>query len=105
LISCVQPFGQWMRARHGAREYRGIRTPRHTYVRDLNGPWLLFDNGQDPYQQHNLAGRPEAAETQRALEAILARKLRQAGDDFLPGPEYLKRWGYAVDATGTVPYK
>jgi hypothetical protein len=56
LVSCPVPFGQWIR-RKGGREYRGVRTPRSTYVRDLHGPWLLFDNQADPYQLHNLVGR------------------------------------------------
>ena len=47
LISCVAPFGQWT-SKLGGREYRGIRTLRYTYVRDQNGPWLLFDNQVDP---------------------------------------------------------
>lgn len=104
LLSCVAPFGQWPR-RSGGREYRGLRTPRYTYVRDLRGPWLLFDNETDPYQLTNLAGRPEHARLQARLEAALRRKLRQTHDQFLPGDAYLKKWGYQVDATGTVPYK
>jgi len=47
LISCVTPFGEWIR-RKGGREYRGIRTARYTYVRSLQGPWLLYDNQEDP---------------------------------------------------------
>ena len=27
------------------------------------------------------------------------------GDQFLPGSAYLKKWGYEVDETGTVPYQ
>ncbi len=49
LISCVQPFGQWPRDK-GGKEYRGIVTPRYTYTRDLNGPWQLFDNREDPFK-------------------------------------------------------
>ena len=104
LITCVQPFGQWNRVQHQGREYRGVVTTRHTYTRDLNGPWLLFDNEKDPYQQNNLIGMPEAASIQRELDALLWRKLRASGDEFLPGPVYLKKWGYPVNATGTVPY-
>jgi arylsulfatase A-like enzyme len=37
LLMCVVPFGQWTRSR-GGKEYRGVRTARYTYVRDLNGP-------------------------------------------------------------------
>lgn len=103
LISCVGPFGQWTR-KNGGREYRGIRTKRYTYVRDLSGPWLLFDNQADPYQTENLAGRPENAKLQADLEAVLRRKLQEASDEFLPADAYIKKWGYRVDANGTVPY-
>jgi len=104
LITCPHPFGQWSRKR-GGREYRGIRTGRYTYVRDLEGPWILFDNRKDPYQFENLINRPDQAKLQAELDAILNRKLREAGDEFLPGSEYIKKWGYKVNASGTVPYK
>ena len=104
VITCVQPFGQWNRVRHRGREYRGVVTTRYTYTRDLGGPWLLFDNEKDPYQQDNLIGKPAAAGIQRNLDGILWRKLEENGDEFLPGPFYLKKWSYPVNATGTVPY-
>jgi arylsulfatase A-like enzyme len=104
LLSCAAPFGQWSRLA-GGREYRGIRTRRYTYVRDLKGPWLLFDDETDPYQQTNLAGRPECTRLQAELEATLERKLAEAHDEFLPAQAYIRRWGYTVDANGTVPYR
>ena len=88
----------------GGREYRAVRTERYTYARDLNGPWLLFDNQHDPYQQENLIGRPGHAALQREMEGRLQAKLKQAHDEFLPAGEYIRRWGYTVDKTGTVPY-
>ena len=103
LLACVTPFGEWTRAR-GGKEYRGIRTARHTYVRDLNGPWLLYDNGRDPYQTTNLADAPECAELRGKLDARLTELLRARKDEFLPGDEYVRRFGYPVDKTGTVPY-
>jgi arylsulfatase A-like enzyme len=104
LIECPAPFGEWTRAR-GGREYRGVRTRRHTYVRDLNGPWLLFDNEADPYQLDNLVGKPEQAPLQARLEGELQKLLKKTGDDFQPGPAYIAKWGYAVDASGTVPIR
>ncbi|MBN1123578.1 MAG: sulfatase [Sedimentisphaerales bacterium] len=103
LLSCPSPFGQWER-RFGGREYRGIRTRRYTYTRDLNGPWLLYDNQNDPYQQNNLINKPEYADLQKNLDSILHRKLQETNDDFLPGSEYIKKWGWTVDENGTVPY-
>ncbi len=104
LISCVAPFGEWER-RNGGKEYRGIRTDRYTYVRDLNGPWLLFDNQIDPLQQTNLVNEGRSAKLQRKLDGVLQRKLRETRDEFLPGEVYLKKWGYRTDANGTVPYR
>jgi arylsulfatase A-like enzyme len=103
LLTCPWPFGEWQRD-HGGREYRGIRTRRYTYVRSLDGPWLLLDNQTDPYQLENLVDRPQYAELQAELDAILQQKLRQSGDEFLPGRVYIEKWGYRVDKKGTVPY-
>ncbi|MDF9799487.1 arylsulfatase A-like enzyme [Catalinimonas alkaloidigena] len=104
VLSCVQPFGQWNRFDHGGREYRGLRTLRYTYTRDLNGPWQLFDNEQDPYQMNNLIDEPAYDTLQAALDALLMQKLRAQGDEFRPGMEYIAEWGYEVDERQTVPY-
>jgi arylsulfatase A-like enzyme len=104
LIANVSPFGEWTR-REGGREFRGIRTPRYTYVRDHTGPWLLFDNQSDPLQMTNLVNEAVHAKLQADLDKKLQRKLKASDDDFLPGEAYLKKWGYQTDANGTVPYK
>ena len=104
LLACFHPFGEWHRG-VGGREYRGIRTARHTYCRTLDGPWLLYDNEADPYQLENLVDRPEVAARQRDLDALLHRELDAIGDDFLPGMSYLNRWGYPLDDSGTVPFR
>ena len=104
LIACATPFGEWTRDK-GGREYRGVRTARHTYVRDLSGPWLLYDNQADPYQLANLVNAPEHAALQARLEAELQRLLARTGDDFQPGPAYIANWGYTVDKSGTVPIR
>lgn len=103
LITCPSPFGEWDRSR-GGREYRGLRTSRYTYVRDLGGPWLMYDNQVDPYQLENLVGKAEFADLQAELDQRLQHKLDATGDEFLPGSAYITRWGYTVDRTGTVPY-
>ncbi|HOC57386.1 MAG TPA: sulfatase [Verrucomicrobiota bacterium] len=104
VILCASPFGEWVR-RIGGREYRGVRTARYTYVRDLKGPWLLYDNQTDPCQTNNLVNLPKYAKRQAKLEATLARKLKERHDEFLPGEAYIQQWGYKVDANGTVPYE
>jgi arylsulfatase A-like enzyme len=103
LISCPSPFGQWSR-KVGGREYRGVRTERYTYARDLDGPWLLYDNIADPYQLTNLVNRPEHARLQEQLEGLLRAKLTQTHDDFRSGWDYIRQWGYEVDDSGTVVY-
>ncbi len=103
LIACPAPFGQWTRAK-GGREYRGVRTCQYTYVRDLKGPWLLFDNQQDPYQLNNLCNQSEHVALQADLETLLSQKLRDTKDDFLPGWDYIRKWDYQVDESGTVRY-
>jgi arylsulfatase A-like enzyme len=77
--------------RHGIAEYRGLRTPRHTYVRSIHGPWLLYDNQADPYQKQNLVGKGRYRDLQARLERMLDKKLKAAGDDFLPGARYVER--------------
>ena len=88
----------------GGRPYRGIRTPRYTYVRDLNGPWLLYDNREDPYQLRNLVEEGGFRELMERLGEILCHVMREAGDELLPADVYLKKWGYQVDFLGTNLY-
>ena len=104
LISCAAPFGTWDR-RLGGREFRALRTERYTYVRGLDGPWMLFDDQADPYQTNNLVNQPDQAKLQEDLDARLQRKLQQHGDQFLPAADYIKKWGYKVNQNGTIPYK
>lgn len=107
LIACIVPFHQWNYAR-GGREFRGVRTARYTYVRDLKGPWLLYDNTKDPYQLVNVANQPDMAQTQQQLEGILTQKLREANDSFSAGNVYMDKWQYpwaSIDSVGNPYYK
>ena len=104
LLACFHPFGEWSRA-VGGREYRGIRTARYTYCRSLDGPWLLYDNDLDPYQQENLVNRADRAALLQDLDALLQRELDAIGDDFREGMYYIEKWGYPLDNTGTVPFR
>jgi arylsulfatase A-like enzyme len=103
LIASYHPFGQWPESQ-GGKEYRGVRTKRFTYVKDLSGPWLLFDNQKDSFQLTNLIDDPQSGKIRIELEAKLIKLLNQTNDKFLPGREYIKKWGYTLDKTGTVPY-
>ena len=104
LLACYHPFGEWHRD-NGGRELRGLRTRHYTYVRALEGPWLLYDNDSDPYQLNNLMDRNAHVDLQIELDYELQRRLEAMGDEFLPGADYLEKWGYEVDEKGTVPYK
>ncbi|MCP4452196.1 MAG: sulfatase [Planctomycetes bacterium] len=99
LFMNVSPFGAGDR-----KGFRGIRTSRYTYVRDSDGPWLMYDNATDPYQMKNLLDEAEHAGLQKQLEAQLQSKLKQRGDQLQPKQHYLKEWGYTVDKWGNIPY-
>ena len=102
LLQCIVPFGEFKR-RSGGREYRGLRTLRHTYVVDLRGPWLLFDNETDPYQLRNLVDEPASAGVRDELHALLTRRLKETGDAFEPAETYIERWGWPVDEDLSIP--
>lgn len=96
LIQCPVPFHQW-NYKHGGREYRGVKTKRFTYVRDLDGPWLLYDKSIDPYQMNNLIGADEYIYIQADLESQLQKLLDKNKDEFLSGDVYMKKWNYVWD--------
>ena len=67
---------------YGVQAYRGVRTSRHTYVRNESGDWLLFDNITDPFQMNNLIQNKEAKGVKDDLEQILRIKLKRLNDNF-----------------------
>src|SRR5699024_11084957 len=98
------PFGNWG-SKSGGRPYRGIRTTHYTYVRDLKGSWLLFDNQKDPYQMHNLIGKPSYSKLQANLNKLLEQKLEENGDQFRPGSYYVKKFNYPkLDSKNRIPH-
>ena len=70
----------------------------------MEGPWLLFDDQQDPYQLDNLVDRPEFASLRNELDARLQAQLNKIGDDFRPALHYIEAWGYELGPHGSVPY-
>ncbi|MBT7699690.1 MAG: sulfatase [Verrucomicrobia bacterium] len=72
--------------------WHGVRTKRYTYVNLMGyGPWLLYDNQEDPYQLNNLLalhssesdvgiGVPEHAERSATLEKRMRELMKDAGD-------------------------
>jgi len=98
FIGNICPFGAPL------PEWRGVRTKAHTYVRTLEGPWLLYDNGEDPYQLNNVVNDPEHAAVQERLDDELHDWLKGLGDDFQPREVYWERFGYEVDDRGVYPH-
>ena len=43
------------------RPWRGVRTERYMYARTQEGPWVLYDLKEDPYEMKNLAQDPAHA--------------------------------------------
>ena len=72
------PPAQWP-----APAFRGIRTDRWTYAVTPAGPWLLFDNDADPYQQRNLASEPDQSAVRSALASEISGWLERADDPFV----------------------
>ena len=102
----VAPFANLgAEAQDNSREYRAIRTSRYTYVRDLKGIWLMYDDEKDPYQMNNLANKPEYAALQKELDGKLLAELKKRGDEFRDGQYYIDLWGYNVRNGNSVPYK
>lgn len=61
--------------------WRGVRTKRYTYVHLLgHGPWLLYDNQEDPYQLDNLIDKQEHAGLRAEMENRMRALMAEAGD-------------------------
>jgi arylsulfatase A-like enzyme len=83
-------------------EYRGIRTKQYSYVRTLNGPSMMYDHKNDPYQMNNLFGKNEYIEIEKSLDKKLQTALKNIGDqDFKPREYYLEKWNLVLNGNGT----
>jgi len=96
LLALYLPFHEW-RYGNGGREYRGLHSARYTYVRALAGPWLLYDNADDPWQLRNLIDDPAHAAKVADLDARLTARLRKVEDDFASGREIIRREKYRLN--------
>jgi arylsulfatase A-like enzyme len=83
-------------------EYRGVITGRYTYVRTIDGPWMLYDNREDPYQLANLIDDAEHAETRDRLDGLMRAHMASIDDEFLTREEYYERLGIEFDDRGKV---
>ncbi len=101
LLALYMPFHEWS-YNNGGREFRGLYNGRYTYVRALDGPWLLYNNESDPAQNHNLINDPGHAPLVVKMDARLTSRLKAVGDDFEPGREILRRERYSLDSKGDI---
>jgi len=95
----IAPFAEYR-----GQPWRGLRTERYTYARNLDGPWLLYDNQEDPYQLNNLTGRSDDGGLQQEMDFLLQGLMQERGDELIPAQAYLDKYGYEVDKVGAVPY-
>lgn len=62
--------------------FRGVRSRTHTYAVAQDGHWILFDNVNDPYQQHNLIDDAAQKPLIDRFDRLIAGWLKQADDPF-----------------------
>jgi hypothetical protein len=62
--------------------FRGVRTSTHTYAVADDGRWFLYNNQEDPFQQHNLINDPTQAALIKELDAVVLDWLKKAQDPF-----------------------
>lgn len=101
LFMMIAPFSR----EHDFKAYRGVRTARHTYVCDSDGPWLLYDNEADPFQMGNLINDPDFADVRAELDAELLQQLKNNNDSLMSAEEARKKWKFTVLEGGEIPYR
>jgi hypothetical protein len=62
--------------------FRGVRTDRHTYAVADDGRWCLFDNREDPFQQHNLIADASKSTLTKDLDGLVLDWLKKASDPY-----------------------
>jgi len=103
LYMSVSPFASVKK--EFKKEYRALKTGKFTYVKGIEGAWLLFDDIEDPYQMNNLVSNPEYADIMATLDKLLMSELDKNDDDFRPAESYISEWGYSITKRGHIPYK
>jgi arylsulfatase A-like enzyme len=80
----------------GILPWRGIRTPDWTYARNLEGPWLLFNNNDDPWQLQNRVSDSGYANVRRELDHHLDELTAVADDPLYPPEELFEYLGLGI---------
>lgn len=86
-----------IRKGYNLNEYRCLRTTRYTYVEELTGPTMLYDNEIDPYQRKNLVNIPEYVSIQKLMKKKLQDARKRANDDFLSDVDVRKKFGLEMN--------
>lgn len=86
------------------REYRAVKTSKYTYIRSLDGPWMLFDDETDPLQMRNLVLDTENSDLVEEMDNILQELLKRIKDDFRPSQSYVEEWGLKLASHGSAEY-
>ena len=87
LIPCHQ--AAW----RGSREWRGIRTARHTFARSaVDEGFALYDHVEDPLQMDNLVHRSDREDLKQVLSDSLD-KLIARHDRLLPWEDFIREFG------------
>jgi arylsulfatase A-like enzyme len=74
-------------------EWRALRSQQYTYaIYRKDRKELLFDNLKDPYQLHNLAGRPGQEQTLNHFRTQLKTRMNELGDTFEASTWYRDHW-------------
>ena len=68
--------------------WRALRSARHMYAATQEGPWLLYDMADDPWEARNLVEDPAHGDTVTEFDSLLTERMGQTGDS----------WGYRVDS-------
>src|SRR5690606_7855432 len=85
--------------------YRAIRSTRYTFVRNLDGPWRLFDDINDPFQLNNLIDNQDFIGITSTLDKKLQLQLDKIGDGFHFPEQYIEKWGLKVHPDrGHIPF-
>lgn len=78
--------------------YKGVCTSRYTYTVSPEGPRMLFDHLQDPYQMDNLVGDPDLSAVEADLKKQLMESLVEIGEGEMKQREYyLSKWGFEIE--------
>ena len=87
------------------KAYRAIKTDQYTYVKSIEGAWLLYDDLADPYQMNNLVSNPDYSDILSDMDKQLMSELAAINDDFRPAQSYISEWGFTVTKGGYIGYQ